>query len=187
MRAGSVPFSLFSFPFSTFVVSLALLLAAALSGCGYRVAGRGTALPKEWRTIAVLPLENDTTRYRLEQRLTEAVVRELLARTNYRVVADPEAGDAVLTGAVTGLDSSAVLFDAATGRATTLVVTVEARVRLTDRASGREVYRNDAFLFREQYEVSTDLASFFDESEPALERLARDFAATLVAALLEKF
>jgi len=164
-----------------------LALALAASACGYHVAGRGSHLPAEWKTLAVVALENRTTRYRIEQRLTEALVRELLARTRYRAVANPEAADAVLRGEITGLESSAVLFDSATGRATTMVVTVTLQVRLTDRATSRTVYENNAFLFREQYEISTDLASFFEEQEPALGRLARDFAATLVSALLEKF
>jgi hypothetical protein len=160
---------------------------ALFSSCGYRVAGRGSHLPASWKTLAVVALENQTTRYRLEQRLTEALVRELIARTSYRIVADPEGADAVLRGEVTSLESSAVLFDTTTGRATTMLVTVRLRVRLEERETQRVVYRNDDFLFREQYEISTEVASFFEEQDPALERLARDFAAALVAALLENF
>lgn len=167
------------------VILAVLVLQAA--ACGYHVAGRGSRLPAEWKTVAVVALENRTTRYRIEQRLTEALVRELIARTKYRVVSNPEAADAVLTGEITGIESSAVLFDTATGRATTMAVTVTLRVRLADRETNRPVYANDRFVFREQYEISTDLASFFEEQEPALERLARDFAATLVSVLLEKF
>jgi hypothetical protein len=164
-----------------------LALAVAASGCGYRVAGRGSALPQHWKTLAVLALENHTTQYRLELRLTEALVRELLARTRYRVVPSAEGADAVLSGEVRSIEASAVLFDAATGRATTMVVTVVTRVRLVDAATQQEIYRNDNFVFREQYEISTDVPSFFEEQDPALERLAQDFASRLVAALLEKF
>ncbi len=168
-------------------LALALALAAALTGCGYHVAGRGSRLPAGLKTIAVPALENRTSRYRIEQRLTEALVHELLARTSYRVVSDAAAADAVLRGQVIGLDSSAVLFDTKTGRATTMVVTVRVAVRLEERATGKVLHRNDNFLFREQYEVSTDLASFFEEQDPALDRLARDFAAKLVAGLMENF
>ena len=168
-------------------LALALALSAALTGCGYHVAGRGGRLPGSLKTIAVPALENRTSRYRIEQRLTEALVHELLARTSYRVVSDPAAADAVLRGQVTGLESSAVLFDTATGRATTMLVTLRVAVRLEERATGKVLYRNDNFLFREQYQVSTDVASFFDEQDPALDRLARDFAAKLVAGLLENF
>ncbi len=167
-----------------FLFLFSLLL---LSHCGYRVAGRGAQLPAEVKTIAVLALENKTSRFRIEQRLTEAVVREFLARTKYRIVSGPEGADAVLRGEVLGLESSAVLFDTATGRATTMLVTVRVQARLEDAAKKTTLWQNDNFLFREQYEISTDLASFFEEQEPALERLARDFAAALVSAVLENF
>lgn len=166
---------------------LLLLLGFFAGGCGYRVAGRGSRLPEGLKTIAVPALKNRTTRYRIEQRLTEALIRELLARTKYRVVSDPAAADAVLSGEVTSIDTSGVLFDTVTGRATTMLVTVKLNVRLVQRESQHVLYRNDNFLFREEYEISTDVASFFEEQDPALERMARDFAAALVAALLENF
>jgi outer membrane lipopolysaccharide assembly protein LptE/RlpB len=156
-------------------------------GCGYHVAGRGSRLPSNVKTLAVSALGNRTTRYRIEQRLTEALVRELLARTSYRIVPDPSAADAVLRGEITGLDSSAVVFDAATGRATAMLVTVRVAVQLEERGTKNILYRNDDFVFREPYEISTDVPSFFEEQNPALDRLARDFAARLVAAVLENF
>jgi outer membrane lipopolysaccharide assembly protein LptE/RlpB len=158
-----------------------------MAACGYHVAGRGAALPAEWKTLAVPALVNKTTRFQIEQQLTEALVRELLARTSYRVVPDPAQADAVLTGEVSSIESNAVLFDTATGRATTMLVTVKLKVRLSDRVTQKVHYRNDNFVFREQYEISTDVQSFFEEQQPALARLARDFAARLVSALLENF
>lgn len=158
-----------------------------LSGCGYHVAGRGSRLPEGIRTIAVPALENRTTHLRIEQRLTQAVTREFLARTKYRIVADPASADAVLRGEITSLESSAVVFDTNTGRATAVLVTVRAKVRLEDRETKSLLYQNDNLLFREQYEISTDVASFFEEQDPALDRLARDFASKLVAAVLENF
>ncbi len=170
-----------------FLFSICAFLFSGVTSCGYHVAGRGSELPAEWKTLAVPALENHSTRYRIEQRLTEALVRELLARTKYRVVPEEIAADAALRGEVVRVESNAVLFDAATGRAMAMVVTVHVKVRLTDRASGKVHYQNDNFVFREQYEVSTDVSSFFEEQQPALDRLARDFAARLVSALLENF
>jgi hypothetical protein len=156
-------------------------------GCGYHVAGRGSRLPEGWKTIAVPALQNKTLRYRIEQRLTDAVVREFLARTKYRIVPDAAGADALVRGEVSSIESTAVLFDTVTGRATTVLITVRLKVRLEDVQSGRVVWQNDDYLFREEYEVSTDVASFFDEQNPALDRLAGDFAAAFVAALLENF
>jgi outer membrane lipopolysaccharide assembly protein LptE/RlpB len=185
----------FCFP-KTLCISLCLCVSVAilLCGCGYHVAGRGSRLPATVKTIAVPALENKTSRYRIEQRLTQAVVREFLARTTYHIVPDPANADAVLRGEVSSIESTAVLFDTTTNRATALLVTVRLKVRLEERETKNVLYRNDNFLFRETYEISTpgkppagDVNSFFEEQDPALDRLAHDFASKLVAAILENF
>ena len=80
-----------------------------------------------------------------------------------------------------------MVFDPTTSRATTILVTVTMKVSLQDRASGNILYHNDNLLFREPYEVSTDIPSFFQEEGPALDRMARDLAARIVADMQENF
>ena len=164
-----------------------LLMSAMVSGCGYHVAGRSNSLPKSIRVIAVPALENRTASYRIEQRLTTATVHEFLAKTSYRVVPDPANGDAVLRGKVLSVEAVPLLFDTATGRATTMLVTVKCEVTFEERETGKILYHADNFLFRNQYEISTDVKSFFAEQDPALDRLAQDFAARLVAAVTENY
>src|SRR6266705_2972212 len=169
-------------------VALAVVAASALlAGCGYHVAGRSDGLPKSIHVIAVPALENKTTSYRIEQRLTAATVHEFLAKTPYRVVSDPAMSDAVLRGKVLTVEAVPLLFDTTTGRATTMLVTVKCEVTLEDRDTGRLLYHTDNFLFRNQYEISTDVKSFFEEQDPALDRLAQDFAARLVAVVTENY
>jgi outer membrane lipopolysaccharide assembly protein LptE/RlpB len=168
-------------------VSLLTVLVLSISGCGYHVAGHSSSLPKTIHVIAVPALENKTTSYRLEQKLTAATVHEFLAKTSYRVVSNPEDGDAVLRGKVLTLEAVPLLFDTTTGRATTMLVTVKCEVTFTERATQKVLYHNDNFIFRNEYEVSTDLKSFFEEQDPALDRLAEDFAARLVAAVIENY
>jgi len=165
------------------------LMGAAVwtGGCGYHVAGRSSSLPNSIRVIAVPALENKTTSYRIEQRLTTATVHEFLAKTSYRVVPDPANGDAVLRGKVLSVEAVPLLFDTATGRATTMLVTVKCEVTFEERETGKVLYHTDNFVFRNQYEISTDVKSFFEEQDPALERLAQDFAARLVAAVTENY
>jgi outer membrane lipopolysaccharide assembly protein LptE/RlpB len=163
------------------------VLALLVGGCGYRVAGHSTILPAHVKTIGIVALENRTNQYRIEQRLTAALVREFLAKTSYRVVPDAMQADAVLRGRINSLESSAVLFDASTGRATTMLVTLRCEAVLEERESQKVLYRNDNFLFRDEYEISTDLKSFFEERDPALDRMARTFAERLVAAIMEGF
>src|SRR2546428_11534398 len=169
-------------------IAIVLMSAAMWStGCGYHVAGRSDALPKSIHVIAVPAMENKTTSYRIEQRLTTATVHEFLAKTPYRVVPDPANGDAVLRGKELNLEAVPVLFDTKTGRATTMLITVKCEVTLEERESGKILYHTDNFLFRNEYELSTDVKSFFEEQDPALDRLAQDFAARLVAAVTENY
>ena len=121
------------------------------------------------------------------QKLTTATVHEFLAKTSYRVVPDPANGDAVLRGKVLSVEAVPLLFDTATGRATTMLVTVKCEVTFEERETGKILYHSDNFLFRNQYEISTDVKSFFAEQDPALDRLAQDFAARLVAAVMENY
>lgn len=166
-------------------VLLPLALAMVSVGCGYHVVGRNDGLPKTWHTIAVPVFANHTLHYRLEQIFTEAVVRELEARTTYRIVPDPSEADAVLLGDMTSIEAVPVLFDATTGRATTMLVTVHAKVRLEDRATKKVYYKNDDLVFRDEYELSTSPKSFFEEENPALDRMAHDFASRVVSGILE--
>jgi outer membrane lipopolysaccharide assembly protein LptE/RlpB len=168
-------------------ICMSIVSLVLLGGCGYHVVGKSDSLPKNIRVIAVPALENKTTSYRIEQRLTKATVHEFLVKTSYRVVSNPADGDAVLRGKVLSLEAVPLLFDTATGRATTMLVTVKCEVTFEERETGKVLYHTDNFLFRNEYEISTDVKSFFEEQDPALDRLAQDFAARLVAAVTENY
>jgi hypothetical protein len=164
-----------------------LAAAVASGGCGYHVAGHAAQFPSEWKTIAVPAFKNDTTRYRIEQRFTAAVIREFITRTKYHVVQDTASADGVLQGEVLSIDTSPVLFNATTGEVTTMLVTVHTKVELIDGKTEKPVYENDDMVFRDEYQISTDVTSFFEQQDPALERMSRDLASHLVASVLENF
>lgn len=177
-------------------LALLLFLTSLLqSGCGYHVAGRTNSLPQSIQVIAVTALENKTTSYRIEQKLTSATVHEFLARTQFKIVSNAADGDAVLRGKVVSLEAVPLLLDTQTqsqpqtqtGRATTMLVTVKCEVSLTESGTDKVLYHNENFVFRNEYEVSTDVHSFFEEQDPALDRLAQDFARKLVAAVIENY
>jgi hypothetical protein len=187
-RLSSSPFSLKFFLSSklSLIAAIAIFSVGAVS-CGYHVAGRTSALPPEIHVIAVPTLENATTTYRIEQRLTSATVHEFLSRTPYKVVSNPSGGDAVLRGKVVSLEAVPLLFDTTTGRATTMLVQMKCEVTLTETSNDKVLYHTDNFVFRSEYEISTDVTSFFSEQDPALDRVAKDFAQRLVAAVVENY
>jgi outer membrane lipopolysaccharide assembly protein LptE/RlpB len=166
---------------------LSLTLIVATAGCGYHTGGHAVQLPENVKTIAVPAFVNETNTYRIEQMLTLSVVREFTTRTHYHILNDPsEAADATLRGTVVSASSTPLTYNTATGQAASVLVVVSMRVSLTDR-QGKALYENPSYLFREQYEVSQDLASFFEEDSPAFRRLSQDFARTLVSNILEGF
>jgi outer membrane lipopolysaccharide assembly protein LptE/RlpB len=164
-----------------------MAFATSLSSCGYHTAGHATRLPASVHTIAIPAFGNKTTTYRVEQLLTEAVIREFITRTKYRIVntATPDA-DATLTGTVLASAIAPITFDSQTGRASTALVTVNMSVRVVGR-DGKVLFENPGYIFREQYQVSRELSSFFEEQSPAFDRMSRDFARTLVSNVLEAF
>lgn len=167
--------------------SCLLLLAGLLAGCGYHISSQPAALPTEARIIAVPAFQNRTTHFKIEQKLTAAVIKEFLARTKYQIVSNEAGADLALHGTVKNLATAPVIFDPRTGRATTVLVVVDISLELVDLKTRRKLLDNPNYTFREQYEIAGDLEGFFEEREPALERLARDFAATVVTAVLESF
>jgi len=166
------------------VLSFSLFL---LTSCGYHVAGRGDLLPRTVKTIAIPAFGNVTTRYKLSDHLARDISREFIQRTRYRIVANPEEADALLTGAVVNFFAYPTIFDTNTGRATGILAVVFLQVTLTDRASGKTLFSRPGMEVRERYEISVDPRAYFDESGAAMERLSRDVARSVVSAVLENF
>jgi len=166
---------------------LGALLCLVTAGCGYHTAGHATTIPTNVQTIAIPAFVNQTQTYKIEQMLTSAVVQEMATRTHYHVVNSVnESADATLKGTVVSTYTAPLTYDSVTGRAASGLVTVNMKVALIDR-QGKVLYENPSYMFREQYQVSRELNSFFEEDTPALQRLSREFAHTLVSNILEGF
>ena len=167
---------------------IAIVMATVgMSACGYRPAGKAVRIPPDVETISVPMFVNQTKTYRIEQIITNDVVHELASRTRYHIVSSPgDDVDATLKGTVLSSDVAPSTYDSQTGRATTALVTVTASVKLVDR-HGKMIFQNDNYTFRDQYQLSADPASFFEEDSMAMRRLSADFARTLVSNVLEAF
>ncbi|PYT17402.1 MAG: hypothetical protein DMG59_07370, partial [Acidobacteria bacterium] len=119
---------------------MGLAVAALVFGsCGYHVAGHADLVPKNVKTICIPAFGNVTTRYKLTDRLPEAISREFITRTRYRIVPDPNKADAILRGAVVNYISYPTIFDPVTGRAAAVQMHVTMQISLVDRASGNVI------------------------------------------------
>ena len=168
--------------------NLLCFLVLSTAGCSYRLANRAVpGLPRTIRTIAVPTFQNETFRFKIEQRLTAAVIHELLTRTSYRIQSQEEGSNAILKGVVTAIYSGPIVFDPNSGRTSEVLMTVSLRVTLEDAASHQVLYEANDLVFRESYQVSGDPTTYFGEDQPALERLSRQVAASLVSTLIGNF
>ncbi len=164
-----------------------LALAGLFSGCGYHVAGHTDLLPQTIKTIAVPSWSNSTTRYKLTDRIPEAVAREFLTRTRYKVVPESEHPDAVLRGAVISYGAGATIFDPVRSRATGVQLRVVMQMSLTEAATGKVLVSRPNFEVQERYEISIDPGQYFEESDAALDRVSQQVARQVVSAVLENF
>lgn len=129
---------------------------------------------------------NDTTVVGVEQRLTEAVLRELAARGRLKPAADRAQADSELNGRLTSLNVTPVRFDDQ-GLAVEYQVTVSASLALVDRATDKPLFAEPSFVFRQPYTVPSSSGSYYDREREAVLALSRPFAQSLVTTILEGF
>jgi outer membrane lipopolysaccharide assembly protein LptE/RlpB len=172
----------------------ALAILLPLAGCGYHQVGSATHVGADVRTVSVPIFHSKVQAYNTETAFTEAVVRELNTRTRYRVLtnvspaspATQQAADATLRGTILTEAVTPLTYDAASGQTSSYLVNITADVELVGH-DGAVLYRNNAFVWREQYQSTQDLSGFVQEDSAAVRRMARDFAQALVSDMMESF
>ena len=166
---------------------LAPILLLTLTGCGYHQAGSATNIPASVRTLSVPVFATNAQAFHTEMAFTQATIRELNTRTKYRILtSDSDSADATLHGTILSQIASPLTYDSSSGQTSSSLITITARVVLTAH-DGHVLYQNNSLLFREQYQSTQDLTTFIQEDGPAVRRIARDFAQTVVANILDSF
>jgi outer membrane lipopolysaccharide assembly protein LptE/RlpB len=165
-------------------------LAGWFAGCGYSLAGRGSFLPSYIQTIGVPLFENVTPAFNVEQPLTERVRAEFIGRGKYKVIPDNTGADAVLTGRITNIGLTPVSFTDQQ-QAARYELRVTAAFEFRDQRENRILWENPALVFVQEYEISTsaivDPSAFLGQEANAIDRIATDFAKTVVTAIVEAF
>jgi outer membrane lipopolysaccharide assembly protein LptE/RlpB len=162
-----------------------LAVVGLMTGCGYHTVGAATHLPPDARTMAVPVFATHTEAYHTEVALTDAVIREFAARSRMRV--SPGEGvrpDVVVHGTILNEAVAPLTYNTTTQQSSSFLITLVISVTVNDR-DGKVLYENKNYVFRGQYQSTTDLPTFLDESPAAVERISRDFARALVADVLE--
>ena len=168
---------------------LLVVASLAASSCGYALAGRGGSFPAHIRRIGVPMFQNQSSTPDLDRVVTEAVQRELRSRGRYTVVSDSAGVDAVLTGTIQELNVKVSAFtDQRLQSALTL--TMQVGVEFKDTKDGRVMCCPGGVRVSEEFDVRgsatvSDPSALFSQDANARERMAQQFAKTLVAQLLE--
>ena len=171
---------------------LSVLSGGVLSaGCGYALAGRGSALPASIKTVGIPMFTNRTTVFNLETTLTRKVREEFIGRGKYEIVPEANGVDALLSGEVITVTIQPSSINA-NQLASRYAITMVAKVELKDMKTNMVVWDNPSLVFRQEYDASgnqsaVDPSAFFGQDTNALERLSTDFAKSIVSAILEAF
>jgi outer membrane lipopolysaccharide assembly protein LptE/RlpB len=160
-----------------------LALATTLISCGYHLQGTGGALPSTVKVVAVPPFARDVPVLQLDQRVTEAVTRELAQRAKVKVQSTRDGADAILTGTITAYSAVPLSYDNS-GRANRYQVTMTAKIQLTDRA-GKVIFESPGYRFSEVYERNSNPATYISQEVVAFTSVANDFARALVSNIME--
>ena len=156
------------------VVSFFLVLGIGLSACGYHFVGNDVEAPGNIQTIAVGVVENKTTIVGIETIFTSALLNEFI-RTQRLVVKPPTEADAILSGAITSIQTGAVShLDPEKTLETRVTITLS--LMLKQRDSGKILWENKSLTYYQEY---TDRALPLATSENR--RLAVAYIANFLA------
>jgi hypothetical protein len=170
-------------------LAAAAALTMALPGCGYSLSGRGSFLPAYIKVIGVPMFVNSTPVYDVEKRITDRVMSELIGRGKYTVKPDATGVDGLLTGEIASITLAPAAFTP-DRQATRYALTLTARIEFKDMKTNKILWSNPSMQFREEFDVTTDVAdpaAFFGQDTNALDRVATEFARSVVSAILESF
>jgi len=173
-------------------IAITVVLAAHIAACGYSLAGRGSFLPSYIKTVGIPEFTNATPYFGIEQLFTDKVRSELIGRGKYQVLPQQTGVDALLRGSIASMTITPANFNQQQ-QATRYFITITTSIELVDLKTNKNIWENPRIVFREEYDLpATDLqagdpSAFFGQSSNALQRVAADFARTVISSILEAF
>ena len=168
---------------------LAIALLLSPPACHYHLAGGGRPTDPTIKIIGVPLFKDGTGKFGLDQKITATVIEELLKR-GIRVIEDSKGVDALIVGELTSYNVAPIGFaDPKKGfvQATRYSITLTARVKYIKAGQTDPIWSNDAFSFKDEYDIGDLNQFYFDREGQAIDRLATDFARTLVTNMFEAF
>ncbi len=174
------------------LVGVMAVACIAASGCGYALSGRGSFLPDHIQVVGVPEFINQTSVFEIDRVLTDRVRTEFGGRGKYRVQPDTNNVDAILIGIITSVRTTNTSYTA-NSQAARVQLIVTASFEFRDVRDNKVLWTNPSMTYREEYEPSSgsstgaDATAFFGQNANAMERMAQNFARSVVTSILEAF
>lgn len=155
-----------------------ILLAGLISivlGCGYAFAPQGEHIDARIKTIYVEPFANKTAQAEIENFMRSAFIDQILQNSRFKTVAEVEQADAVISGKVLNLTTSALSYRKS-------ILAAEERMGITlevafrEKESGKTLWSSRSVTMTADYELQDDINLLPATRKRALAKLSRDAA-----------
>ncbi len=155
-------------------VGLLVGLVLGLVGCNYTFQA-GAGLPSHVRTIAIVPFENETSRFELTQEVYEILLSELPQQFGVRTGSE-EYADAIVRGSIRNYSVAAPSYRAsADGRGAEVLerqVSITVQIEIIDRENNMILWDNSSLSVRGEYAEATEVEE--DGRQLAINRLVQN-------------
>ena len=181
-------------------VLLALCLSTLLlAGCGYRLVGKGGALPADIEKVSIPVFKNQTFETGLEAVVTDAVVASFMERGGLEVGDD--SADARLLGTIVSCELKRLSYDRE-GIPNEYRIALGVEVELVGLRGNEVIFPSKKLSVEKDYNVGEDISDLFAERREvdhrniqtreqsrqiALEMAAKDLAKQVASAMLDTF
>jgi outer membrane lipopolysaccharide assembly protein LptE/RlpB len=166
-------------------VLLAGLFSVVL-GCGYAFAPQGEHIDTRIKRIYVEPFANKTAQAEIENFMRTAFIDQILQNSRFKTVADIEQADAVISGKVLNLNTTALSYRksilAAEERMTVIL-----EVSFREKESGKTLWSSRSVSMTVDYELQDDINLLPATRKRALAKLSRDTAEKAFSMMMTNF
>lgn len=160
-----------------FKIKLALLagLFSVVLGCGYAFAPQGEHIDTRIKRIYVEPFANKTAQAEIENFMRTAFIDQILQYSRFKTVADIEQADAVISGKVLNLNTTALSYRKSILAAEERM-TVVLEVSFREKDSGKMLWSSRNVMATVDYELQDDINLLSATRKRALAKLSADTA-----------
>lgn len=169
------------FFFSVFLGGISLFMFLS---CGYQFSGSGS-LPEEIQTLSVEIFENRTTETRLENIISNDLIREF-TRRDKKLITDKNSAQAYLTGVITSIPIETISHATSTSSAERRV-TVNLDVKLISNKDQTVIWERKQVSDNEAYDVDSDRFITDQNRRDALEEISERLSESIYKLLTDNF